>query len=68
MSCPICKSEQFFLKDPQDEFEIYEFEARKGDICFDNPASAENLQEITAEQEVFCRRCSWHGHFKTISR
>jgi hypothetical protein len=67
MACPICKSKQFFLKDPQDEFEIYEFEAWQGDICFEDPASAENLPEITAEQEVFCRRCSWHGNYKTIS-
>ena len=35
MKCPKCGCEKFYIKDPDDEYETYEFEGRDGEICFD---------------------------------
>jgi len=66
MACPICKSEMFFVKDPEDEFELYEFEAQNGKVAFDDPEAALKAPPVTGTREVFCRRCSWHGPFDGI--
>ncbi|MCP4747408.1 MAG: hypothetical protein GY874_14895 [Desulfobacteraceae bacterium] len=64
MSCPICKSKQFYVKDSVDEFETYEFTSKGGQIIFDGTVS--NTPELTGENEIFCQRCSWHGPYKNI--
>ena len=34
MKCPICGCEKFYLKDPDDEYETYEFELSDGEVAF----------------------------------
>ncbi len=34
MKCPVCGSQKFFLKDPADEYETYEFELKDGQAKF----------------------------------
>ena len=51
---------------PQDEYEIYEFDLKGGEIVF----SLDNLEtdwpEIHGDTETYCSKCSWHGKFKTL--
>lgn len=64
MACPICKSNQFYVKDASDEFEIHELELRDGRI---RPADTDNdPDEISADREIFCQTCAWHGKKSAI--
>lgn len=65
--CPYCGSQSFYVKDPEDQYEIYEFDLQGGAIQF-KPGEAEASQppEIGAETETYCGTCSWHGKFNTL--
>ena len=62
MACPICKSDHFFVKDPDDEFEIVEFEYKHGEIRF----TEDGDEDIGEKREIYCQRCSWHGKKKAL--
>ena len=66
IACPICKSGQFYIKDPSDPYEIYEFQLQNGVIQFDDPDSEADLSLAGGEREIFCQRCSWHGKYDSI--
>lgn len=66
MACPICKSDQFYVKDPEDQFETYEFQIRSGDIDFEDPEDQAAASQLAATNEIFCSRCSWHGLKKQV--
>jgi len=34
MKCPFCGCQSFYLKDPDDEYETYEFDLEKGEVNF----------------------------------
>ncbi|MBM4288610.1 MAG: hypothetical protein FJ135_10790 [Deltaproteobacteria bacterium] len=61
MKCPVCGSQNFFLKDPADEYETYEFRLEK-----DQPVFTAEPQEVLPETETYCNRCSWKGAFKLL--
>lgn len=63
MKCPVCGSTKFFLKDPADDYETYEFAVENGQPVF--PAEPQDLQPDT---ESFCQRCSWHGPWGELCR
>ncbi len=65
--CPYCGSQNFYVKDPEDQYEIYEFALQGGNIQF-KPGEEETSQppEIGAETETYCGTCSWHGKFNTL--
>ena len=62
MKCPVCGSQKFFLKDPADEYETYEFELKDGQAKF-----AVEPQAMLPETETYCHRCSWHGRFAALT-
>ncbi len=64
MKCPTCRCEQFYVKDPDDEYEIYNFTTQNGHIAFDPKLDSSSLPEITNQSETFCDRCAWHGQLK----
>ncbi len=64
--CPVCGCVQFYVKDPDDEFEVYEFECRKGQVCFDPGAETSGCPDINDQTEVFCNACVWHDRFEKI--
>ena len=66
MACPLCKSQQFYIKNPEDSFETYDFELEDGRLRFDDPESAPTTDQIEKEEEIFCQRCAWHGPFDKI--
>ncbi len=66
MACPLCKSQQFYVKNPDDSFETYDFDLKKGQIQFEDPVGAPTQDEVKNEREVFCQRCAWHGPYDNI--
>jgi hypothetical protein len=64
--CPACGCEQFYVKDPDDEYDIYEFECRKGQVCFNGGAGSDECPAISDDTEVFCNTCAWHDQFHKI--
>jgi hypothetical protein len=59
--CPVCGSLNFFVKDPADEFETYEFTLVDGRAVCADPAAA---PVVGGAAESFCNRCSWHGRIR----
>ncbi len=66
MSCPVCKSGDFLVKDPENSFDFWEFEVSNGQINFEDDTAESEAPEMTGDREVFCRRCTWHGKIDTI--
>jgi len=56
--CPYYSSQSFYFKAPQDEYEIYEFDLKGGEIVF----SLDNLEtdwpKIHGDTETYCSKCS----------
>ena len=61
MACPICKSDQFYVKNPDDDFDIYEFQYEAGKVTFADSELDAEVGDITQKREVYCQRCAWHG-------
>ena len=68
MSCPICGQNDFYIKDPDDEYECYDFNIKNGEIHFNEAVNSDDLPEVNGETEVFCNCCSWHGKLETIQK
>ena len=66
MKCPVCGCLNFFVKDPEDEYETYEFELRDGNICYDSRDDDSDNPEIRDDTETFCNQCAWHGKLKEL--
>ena len=66
--CPLCGCEKFYVKDPDDEYELYTFECRDGEVCFDPEAAGCDPSLLTADTETFCDRCAWHDHLATLKK
>ena len=64
MTCPQCKSEKFYVKDPEDAYDTHEFETGKDGFQFADPECA---LEISAEQKIYCSCCAWHGRFAELN-
>lgn len=61
--CPLCGSKSFFVKDPDDEYETYEFELKDGGPVFQQSLQDEEIPGIDSDTDTFCNRCSWHGPY-----
>ena len=58
--CPICGSKRFYVKNPDDEYDIYEFECRDGEICFEDTLPDDECPEVSDSTETYCNTCAWH--------
>ncbi|MDX1708446.1 MAG: hypothetical protein R3274_07590 [Desulfobacterales bacterium] len=68
MKCPVCGSLSFFVKDPDDEYETYEFELKGEDVVFDPETTDSTSAEVKSDTEVFCDKCSWHDKFGELKK
>ena len=66
MKCPICGSLNFFVKDPEDEFETFEFELKDATIVYHSEADESDSPDVKDDTEVFCEKCSWHDKFQGL--
>lgn len=64
MKCPLCGCQNFFVKNPDDEFETFEFSVASGEVRFD--ADEQGAPEVREATETFCNRCSWHGKLQEL--
>ena len=64
--CPLCGSQSFYVRDPEDDYEIYEFELEEGEVIFDLENSAAEVPEVAEETETYCNKCAWHDKFKSL--
>lgn len=56
MKCPVCKSRRFFVKNPEDEYDMFEFEWTPEKIVFISEPF-----EVSDDTRTLCSQCSWHG-------
>jgi len=66
MKCPTCGSEAFYVKDPDDAYDIYEFTCSGDDVAFSGDIDTGDIPEIENETETYCNKCAWHGKFGTL--
>ena len=66
MNCPVCGSLNFFVKDPDDEYETFEFELKDTAIVYKSEADETDSPDVQADTEIFCEKCSWHDKFKEL--
>lgn len=66
MICPDCGSQEFYVKDPEDQYNISEFELIDGEIV--HSTAEQDLLNIVDDTETFCNRCAWHDKFKTLKQ
>jgi hypothetical protein len=68
MTCPVCGCERFYVKDPDDEFDIHEFDLQGGGVVFTAKKVDGTKPDIQDETETYCGNCSWHGKFKELKK
>jgi hypothetical protein len=69
LKCPDCGAQRFYVKDPEDQYNIFEFDLREGEIVFtDSQVESEQPPEVNEETETFCDRCAWHDKFKSLKK
>ena len=68
MACPFCGCDHFYVKNPEDEYDIFEFDVKNGEICFAAEEARRECPEITEETETYCDNCAWHGKRKELNQ
>ncbi len=66
MPCPMCKSEKFYVKDPEDQYEVYEFTLKNGNPVFED-TKPEFISSQGHDYEVYCNTCVWHGKINELA-
>ena len=66
MKCPYCGCKEFYFKDPDDEYEVYEFSYNKGDISFKDGIDKDDVPQINDSTETYCNKCAWHGKKESL--
>ena len=66
--CPACGCEQFYVKDPDDAYDTFEFECRDGQACFAGDLDSDACPAVSDDTEVYCNACAWHDRFFTIKQ
>jgi hypothetical protein len=59
--CPVCGCQNFYVKNPDDEFETFEFQLKDKQVCFEPDVEASDAPEVVDSTETFCDKCAWHG-------
>ncbi len=66
MGCPFCGCESFYVKDPDDEYETYEFDLKDHEAVFTEAAEEPEAPQIGDTTETYCSKCAWHGKFQEL--
>jgi hypothetical protein len=64
--CPVCACKTFYVKNPDDEYDIYEFEYDEGEVCFKDDLDDDECPAIQDSTETYCNACAWHDKFNKI--
>jgi hypothetical protein len=68
MVCPICGCEHFYVKNPDDEYEICEFDLKSGQAVFTSEEDESWRPELTEATVSYCDNCAWHGKLSELIR
>jgi hypothetical protein len=68
MKCPVCGCQEFFVKNPEDEFETRGFSVASGTVCFEAGEAEASVPGIQEATETYCNKCSWHGKLGELKR
>jgi hypothetical protein len=68
MKCPLCGCQNFFVKNPDDEFETREFSVASEEVHFSAGAESDSVPKVQESTETFCNKCSWHGKFQDLKK
>jgi len=68
VECPVCRSKKFYVRDPEDEYEIYSFNCREGSMCYDPYVDLSKAPVISDDTETFCNQCAWHGKLRALNK
>lgn len=68
MKCPLCRSEHFYIKDPDDEYNYFKFNCTDGEISFDSEVDVSEVPQVRDETEAYCIQCAWHGKFEALKK
>lgn len=68
MKCPDCGAQEFYVKDPEDQYNITEFDLKDGEVHYSTEESDEEPLPVEDETETFCDRCAWHDKFKVLKK
>lgn len=66
--CPDCGSQGFYVKDPQDPYNIIEFDLKDGQIIWTSVETDARPLPVADDTEIYCDRCAWHDRFKTVKK
>ena len=68
MKCPDCGSQDFYVRDPEDQYNTCDFYIKDGEIVFSNMEPESDILEVVDDTETFCSRCAWHDKFKALKQ
>lgn len=68
MKCPDCGTQSFYVKDPEDQYNISEFSLANGTIEYVAENGDEDPIEVFEETEIFCDQCAWHDKFRKLKQ
>jgi hypothetical protein len=66
--CPVCSCRRFYVKDPDDQYETYEFECKDGIVRFDESLNEDKCPDIYEDTETYCNACAWHDKFSKLKQ
>ena len=66
--CPDCGCQSFYIKDPEDQYELFEFELKEGQIISSEKETDSNPLEVGDDTETYCDKCAWHDRFKNLKQ
>jgi len=66
--CPVCGAQQFFVKDPEDQYNIAAFQVDSGAIIYETEEADADRIRVGNDSEVFCEKCAWHDTFLVLQK
>jgi hypothetical protein len=66
MACPICKSNDFYSKNPDDDYDVFEFTFENGQIQYEHEDAESDAPRMSENPEIYCQRCAWHGKISGV--
>ena len=65
MKCPVCGCRDFYIKDPDDEYETHPFSVSDGTVSFTHADGAS--PPVDGTTRIHCDVCTWTGCFDDIA-
>ncbi len=66
MKCPDCGAKRFYVKDPEDQYNLSSFKLEEGKIEYVDEAAEGDPIQVLDNTEIFCDCCAWHDKFQTL--